>query len=150
MTTTIGIDPGKTGAAALMIDGQYVDHVDWSDGPTVSEKIREWVLFYDINMVVLELVHAMPKQGVSSCFKFGWNYGWWQGMLDGLELPWREARPQEWMKGMVPKKKSKTDKPGLLVARRMFPSAPLARVKDNGRADAMLIGYWAFQQLKGG
>lgn len=149
MITTIGIDPGKSGAAALMLNGQYVDHVDWSDGPTVCKKLTEWLLFYDVALAVLETVNAMPKQGVSSTFTFGMNYGWWQGTLDGLNIPWRGARPQEWMKGMVPRKKSKTDKPGLTVARRMFPSAPLTRVKDNGRADAMLIGYWAFQQVKG-
>ena len=149
LVITIGIDPGKGGAAALMLDGQYVDYVDWSDGPTVRKKFGEWVLFYDIRLVVLQRVHAMPKQGVSSSFSFGDNYGWWKGLLDGLGLPWMEILPQRWMRGLVPKKKSKTDKPGLPVARRMFPSAPLSRVKDNGRADAMLIGYWAFQHVKG-
>lgn len=145
--TTIGIDPGKTGAAALLIDGIYEDVIDWSDGPGVADKFHTWFLIYEIHLVVLEKVHAMPKQGVTSSFSFGQNYGWWQGYLDGRELPWREARPQTWMKefNLVGKRVDKNA--GLICARRLFPTAPLNLVKHSGRADALLMASWAFKQL---
>ena len=146
---TVGIDPGKSGAAGLLVNGQYEDHIDWSDGPSVISHFQDWLMLYRVDLAVLEKVGSMPGQGVRSTFTFGQNYGWWQGILDASKCTWREVRPQEWQKGLVPKKKSKEDKPGLLVARRLFPNAPLSRKKDNGRADGLLMGNWAFRQLKG-
>ena len=87
MVVTVGIDPGKTGAAALLLDGRQIDAVDWSDGPTVVKRFTDWTLFRDIDYAVLERVSSMPKQGVKSTFSFGQNYGWWQGMLDALKIP---------------------------------------------------------------
>lgn len=145
--TTLGIDPGQNGAAALLIDGRFESVVDYSDGPSVIAALDEWLLFHTVDLVVLELVGAMPKQGVSSTFKFGANYGWWKGVLDANKLPWREVRPQAWQAGMVPRKTTPTDKPSLPVARRLFPSAPLTLKKHDGRSDAILMAYWAFLQL---
>jgi crossover junction endodeoxyribonuclease RuvC len=145
MNTIMGIDPGKSGAAALVGNNEYIDHVDWTDGPSVAEKIREWKFKHGITYAVLERVHAMPKQGVSSTFSFGQNYGWWKGLLDSLGIAWTEATPQQWQKGVVPKRGNDNDKPSLTIARRMFPDAPLSRKKDHGRADALLIASWGYR-----
>jgi crossover junction endodeoxyribonuclease RuvC len=48
--------------------------------------------------MVLERVHAMPKQGVSSTFKFGQNYGWWRGFLTAWNRPWQDVEPRVWQR----------------------------------------------------
>lgn len=45
---------------------------------------------------VLEQVNAMPKQGVSSSFKFGQNYGELHGILLALNIPFVRMRPAIW------------------------------------------------------
>jgi crossover junction endodeoxyribonuclease RuvC len=144
----IGIDPGQSGAIAL-ISNKFIKVYDWVDGPSMAGVLMVWSMFYDIKLAALEQVGAMPKQGVSSMFKFGANFGWWQGALDALKLPYVLVRPQTWQKGLVPKKKDKADKPSLLVARRMFPQVDLSLKKHDGRADALLIADWTKRRYEG-
>lgn len=47
---------------------------------------------------MIEKVHAMPKQGVSSSFKFGMAYGALRMALTAAGIPWREVLPREWQK----------------------------------------------------
>ena len=46
----------------------------------------------------LEQVHAFPTDGRSSAFKFGTNYGVWQGFLGALDIECNLVSPQVWMK----------------------------------------------------
>ena len=142
----IGIDPGANGAVALFTpDGCEV--CDY--GPDAAQTVRRWTVDYTITLAALEKVNAMPGQGVKSMFNFGANFGWWRGVLDTLGIPYVEVRPQVWIKDCnVPQKKDKADKPGLAVARKMFPhmSDYLGRKKDDGRADSLLLAYWASRQ----
>ena len=142
----IGIDPGKTGAAALVYaDGHLVK--DWpGDVVSASDLLLEWRMTFHVQLVALERVHAMPKQGVSSTFSLGQNFGQWEGIIAAFALPSIQPTPQEWQKGLVkpsdgPDAKSRA----LVVARRLFPDAELSRKKDNGRADALLMAWWARQ-----
>jgi crossover junction endodeoxyribonuclease RuvC len=143
----MGIDPGIKGAAALIHDdGQEV--FDWPGDPSLAaDKIREWILEYDVRLAALESVSAMPKQGVSSTFKFGQNLGQWQGILSVLPIPYLMPRPREWQKGLVRPSDGKDPKErSLTVARRLFPDAELSRKKDHNRADALLLAWWARKQ----
>ena len=138
----IGIDPGKTGAFAVIDnDGKFVEVVDFDEALP-----RLKLLAPSIQFGYLEEVHAMPKQGVSSTFSFGTNYGWWRGVLQALEIPFKTVRPQDWQKGVVPKKGGLTDKPGLDIARQMFPGAPLSLKKHHNRADAILLAHVCWQR----
>jgi len=140
----LGIDPGKSGAAAIIHDeGQEV--FDWpGDVSDAANKMRGWRLNYDIRAGALEAVHAMPKQGVSSTFSFGCNLGQWMGLLAALSIPYMMPRPQQWKKGLIKKADGKDPKTAsLTVARRMFPDAELNLKKHHGRADALLLAWWA-------
>ena len=145
MTTAyLGVDPGATGAIALYGD-DCLDVVDY--GPGAVQFIRDAVAAYSVNLCAIELVGAMPGQGVVSMFNFGKNFGWWLGIMDAIGIPYILVRPQKWCKDcQVPPKKDKADKPGLEVARRMFPMVELGRKKDHGRADALLLAWWASRQ----
>lgn len=145
----IGIDPGKSGAMALIAPG-IQEIFDWTDGPTMANYLMFWKSVYNVKMTAVEKVHAMPKQGVVSTFNFGANYGWWIGALDAFSLRFIEVSPRDWQKGIVPRKKTPSDKPSLEVARRLFPDAELHLKKHHGRADALLIADWLRRRENGG
>lgn len=143
----IGIDPGKSGAVALIHeDGELVQ--DWPGSPAgAADVLTDWRTEYRVELAGLELVHSMPGQGVKSMFTFGENFGAWQGLLSALRIPFVMPRPREWQAGLVrPSDGPDTKTRSLNVARRLFPDAELSRKKDHGRADALLLAWWARQQ----
>lgn len=95
-------------------------------------------------MVTIEKVGAMPKQGVTSVFTFGYGFGVWIGVLAALEIPYQLVTPQSWKKLLMsgePKEKDASR----IVARRMWPDQTeesLSRKKDHGRADAALLAEY--------
>ena len=99
----IGIDPGITGALVLLEDGMPIE---WIHMPTVklakSSRVNAVALaeFFkqECDLVVIEQVHAMPKQGVSSMFSFGHAAGTIAGVLGALQLPYMYVTPQAWKK----------------------------------------------------
>ena len=148
MKAFVGIDPGASGAMAVLPEGDSPLVEDWPGDPgAAAEILRSWATEYHIQLAALESVHAMPKQGVSSTFRFGVNFGAWQGILSALDLPYLMPRPTEWQKGLVRKSDGPDPKArSLAVARRLFPDADLSRKKDHGRADSLLLAWWAKQQ----
>ena len=139
----IGIDPGKTGAMAIINeDGSFIRVVDFEEAFNI---LRDRYLD-ELEMAYLEEVHSMPKQGVASTFAFGENFGWWKGILQAFGIPFKTIRPQDWQKGLVPKRGTLTDKPSLSVARQLYPEAPLNLKKHHNRADAILIARVCWQR----
>lgn len=143
----IGIDPGKTGAMALYTTDECRV---WDYEPHgLIDALRCIQREHTLRLAALERVHSMPRDGGTASFTFGANFGWWRGVLEAFGIPYVEVLPQRWMKDCgVPQKQDRTDKPGLVVARKMFPMMidHLARKKDDGRADALLIAWWASKQ----
>lgn len=140
--TRVGIDPGKTGAIALIEDG-VVAAVD--DMPADAAGLyrllhRDYPIYAEY---VVEKVHAMPRNGVKmgaqSSFTFGFGCGVIEGVLASLELTFKYATPQLWKRraGLIGEEK----KASLALARERHPEAKawLTRVKDIGRAEAILI-----------
>jgi crossover junction endodeoxyribonuclease RuvC len=144
----LGIDPGFTGAWGLINHhGNYVGCGDmnhnekWID---INSAYREISLIRenDDMMIVVEAVHAMPKQGVSSSFKFGIAYGQALSLAQRFLVDWELVVPRVW-KGDLSLTSDKTD--SLNMARQRWPEAPLGRIKDNGRAEALLLAEWLRQ-----
>lgn len=101
-------------------------------------------------LVVLENVHAMPKQGVTSTFSTGMGMGMWLGILAALNLPFELVEPVVWKRryGLLG-----TDKAAARPkAAQLFPSlaSSLTRAKDHGRADALLLAAYGRDVLRGG
>jgi len=143
----LGIDPGATGCAALIHDGGH-DLFDWPGDPAlVVPSLTDWLARFEIKLAALEKVGAMPGQGVVSMFSFGQNVGAGQGILAAMAIPYVCPRPQEWQRGLLDRKAGKDTKAASLApARRLFPDADLGRKKDHGRADALLLAWWARRQ----
>ncbi len=145
----VGIDPGLDGAIAFLKDS--LELVLAEDMPTYAgtgtrREVNESELAKILkrayssgghDAVYLERVSAMPGQGVSSMFSFGCSYGIVRGVLSALEFPYELVTPQSWKKraGLIGRDKDAARS----MAQQLYPTAPLARKKDIGRADAILI-----------
>lgn len=144
--TYIGIDPGASGAMAIIPE---------QGEPILLDFKTEGIRGYAANIshllgeqphltIAVELVHAMPGQGVSSMFSFGQRLGELHGMLQTLELEWHNVRPQAWQKhcGVI----SKSGKKGIHSAiSTIYPNAPLVGPKGgikDGRCDALGIAHY--------
>jgi crossover junction endodeoxyribonuclease RuvC len=149
----IGIDPGKKGGLCLLAKNGSVRFFDWpKDGNLIPyfRKIQNVISANSVKLTVLERVHAMPKQGVTSMFTFGMNYGIWQGFLISIGVPYISVPPQTWMKGLRNKAEG-TDLKRQVgnAAQRLFPHAELTGPKGgfkDGRADALMMAYYAMLQ----
>ena len=58
-------------------------------------------------IAIIEAVHSFPGQGVASTFKFGNNFGQWQGILSAMAVPYIQVSPQKWMASYQPLPKEK-------------------------------------------
>lgn len=140
-----GIDPGANGALAI-IDGSRVMLLDV---PKVGNDIdypawvKEWGTHLPwVSHIFIEKVGAMPKQGVTSMFNFGERYGFILALAYSAGVPVSFFRPQEWKKAVGIA--AKADKgASRLRASQLFPAhaEQWKRVKDDGRAEALLIAY---------
>ena len=145
----MGIDPGFSGAWGMInTHGQYIQTGDMHND---TKQINSKLVVYEIQMaranddmvIVLEAVHSMPNQGVSSSFKFGMAYGVALSIAERFSCPWQLVTPQRWKKDM---QLSSDKKESLAMARQLWPAAPLQRQKDNGRAEALLMAEWFRRQ----
>jgi crossover junction endodeoxyribonuclease RuvC len=94
----------------------------------------------------VELVGAMPGQGVSSVFAFGKSFGVVIGVLAALDVPFTFVAPVVWKRAFgVPAAKDGAR----ARASQLMPAAAhhWTRVRDDGRAEAALIAYYGLRQL---
>jgi len=154
----MGVDPGATGAAAFIDEaGRYFLSIDYPGDPVslVTEldlRTADPMARVEIALAVIEQVHALPRQGVSSTFKFGVNFGIWLGVLSTLKIPHEIISPNRWRKildSSVPAKPEKEDLRQFAIRR--FPSASedLKLKKHHGRAEALLMATYARQKYLG-
>jgi Holliday junction resolvasome RuvABC endonuclease subunit len=100
----IGVDPGMSGAIVVLRDGR-ASFVKNSETPhDIAHFLRVWLADMDTLGIpyyaLIERVNAMPKQGVSSTFKFGQSYGMLRGFLVALSIPFEEVSPVKWQTAM--------------------------------------------------
>ena len=95
----IGIDPGKSGGYCYNIGSNMHLH-KWRDAKTAAKNLYKLKKECEESMtpivIYLEKVSASPIMGQSSAFKFGENYGQWQGLLDALDMDFILVAPQSW------------------------------------------------------
>lgn len=163
MSRILGIDPGLTGAITLMIPAAAgAVYADIRDMPTVElqrggkaknqvspQLLTKLILNLgsssgaDITGAFIEQVGAMRGQGVTSMFSFGRSLGIVEGVLAALDIPISYVTPQTWQKfcGV-----GKGDDAGRARALQLYPTLAeqLARKKDHGRADSLLIAHYGF------
>lgn len=148
MTAILGIDPGISGAWALLFPDNSVTAGDLPtvageiDVPTLAKVLR----VSDIAFAVVEDVHAMPGQGVTSMFKFGRAHGSVLGCILTLGIPVHMVAPTRWKKHF---RLSADKEASRALALRTWPAADcFGRKKDDGRAEAALLALWGFTNVR--
>lgn len=146
----VAIDPGKCGAIAhLHDDGRFCCVEDMPDSPVLVATLLRYFKTDSPTRarVILEHVSAMPGQGVTSMFSFGASFGIVLGVTAALLLPLELVRPHVWKREMG---LSKDKEASRLKALQLFPDAAelLKRKKDEGRAEALLLGLWFARRLQ--
>ena len=147
----IGIDPGLSGAIAIMENNKVLKIFDipvMSEGKKNKRQLnsallvsllRENIRNNEEVAVVVEQVNAMPGQGVTSMFNFGQTFGAIKGICAALDLPIFFVRPSKWKKHFELINSSKDA--SRTKAIEMYPkwSNQLSKKKDVNKSDAILI-----------
>ena len=154
----VGIDPGLTGAIAVIDDqGACLGLLDMPlrkisgvktaivknevDARALADWLRPLIAGRDA-VAVIERVGSRPGQGVATTFSLGDSLGAARAVLECLCSSVSDVKPQEWKLSMSVSDDKSTS---LDAARRLFPTAAqmLKRKKDHGRAEALLISEFA-------
>lgn len=151
----VGIDPGLSGAIALL--NPTTREVIVHDMPLVASKAgrsetdvhnlaRLLVPTGTVNIAILEQVHAMPNQGVTSTFRFGQNYGACQMAISGHGYDVRDVTPNAWKKHF---RLGSDGNASRALAMQRFPALAetLKRVKDHNRAEAVLLALYGLEVI---
>ena len=147
----IGIDPGLSGAIAILDDKKVLGLFDMpvmADGKKnkrqlnsahLSQYISSNIVDMNKSVVVVEQVNAMPGQGVTSMFNFGQTFGAIKGISATLKLPIFFVRPSKWKKHFELINSSKDASRTKVIE--MYPSfaEKLSKKKDVNKSDAILI-----------
>lgn len=160
----IGIDPGLSGAVAMIDSNKKIISITLTPTVVVKKGKGKKTLYLESEMVDIleecrnhcknqhsisigiENVHSMPGQGVTSMHSMGMGFGTWLGIIAALRIPYSRIEPIKWKKSVgIP---SGSDKRASVVrALQLFPHANLmrsdrARVESDGLADALLIAEY--------
>ena len=147
----IGIDPGLSGAIAVLEDNKVLGIYDMpvmAEGKKSKRQlnsaqlvsiIKQNVSNNDELAIVVEQVNAMPGQGVTSMFNFGQTFGAIKGVCAALELSIYFVRPTKWKKYFELLNSSKDASRTKVIE--MYPSLSnqLSKKKDVNKSDAILI-----------
>ena len=157
----IGIDPGLSGAIAVLEDIKVLSLFEMpimAEGKKNKRQLNSAQLVNIIKenttddeevAVIVEQVNAMPGQGVTSMFNFGQTFGAIKGVCAALGLPIFFVRPSKWKKHFELINSSKDASRTKVIE--MYPSfsKQLAKKKDVNKSDAILIArFFAETRLK--
>jgi crossover junction endodeoxyribonuclease RuvC len=132
----LGVDVGTSGAMAVVDPLGAVVSVQRLEA--TQHDVWTWLAAQRVRFAVIEKVNAMPKQGVSSTFKFGTSFGFCQGMLVAAGIRFEFATPQKWQKALDCR--SGGDKNVTKArAQALFPGVKVI----HANADALLISEFA-------
>lgn len=150
----LGIDPGSSGAAVAFLSDTTEPKILRFQNSThrqVWQFLEELSFDYKV-FCVLELVGAMPGQGVTSMFTFGKEYGMITGFLVAGSIPYEEKVPRTWQKalGITPRYKPKKGEQGVEETKTEFKRRLRQKAEQlypeikmtNDVADAILIAHF--------
>ena len=146
----LGVDPGQSGGLAIIHGGRLVKGARMPVLELRGKKqvdaraVIEWLAGDAFDVAVIEAVHAMPRQGVTSSFQFGRMLGGIESLVFSYGKPVHYVTPASWKKAMG----LSSDKQASIDAAKIrFGSdvdGMLTRKADDGIAEAALIAaYWA-------
>lgn len=164
----LGIDPGKSGAWAIISEDRT--NLFYGEVPTIKKEYDKHKMIElirnnqkSIIHAVLEDVHANQISGRTGAFEFGRGKGLWEMVLCALDISHTMVQPKAWQKQMwegVPKA-MKPDKikptvdtkaTSLIAAKRLFPKEsfilPKCRTPHDGIIDAVLMAEYCRRNFR--
>lgn len=144
----LGVDPGFFGALALYDakTGKLVDLIDMPVREARGKKhldldsLSVWLDMWShrIRLAVIEEVSAMPGNGTSSSFRFGYYAGVLVGLIYSRRINMFMVKPAVWkaLLGLSPDKALSIKKASELLP---MDTWRWVRKKDDGRAEAALL-----------
>jgi crossover junction endodeoxyribonuclease RuvC len=154
MSLTIGIDPGLSGAVAILDKTGEV--VSVTDLPVVRDLSLAWIDGGQLQSIILnalegrparamvERVSSMPGQGVASSFLFGVGLGSVLSVMQSMAIPLEFVTASVWKRSYG---LGKDKHASLHKARLLYPTAELHLAKHDGRAEALLIARYALARI---
>ena len=156
----VAIDPGLQGGIAVLDQDEVILLTDLpvhKIGVVGKKTLRAELDLHGLHALLaehapyahafIERVGPMPKQGVTSMFRFGVSFGAIQGIVAAMEIPLTLVRPQLWQAhhGCGPSPDAARQR-----AVQLYPQiAPrLVRKADANRADAVLIASYGLYRLR--
>lgn len=159
----VGIDPGHSGAFGLLyppcrglttaIDiptltlarggktkrGNPRAKTIYDEG-MIWEYVQCWLPVRDRLLITIEEAAPRAEDRGTTGFAVGYGYGMWPLFLRSHKFAVETVLPAVWKRAMGLLNKDKEW--SRLMAQRLWPSAPLLRKGDDGRAEALLIAEW--------
>lgn len=152
MTNILAFDPGISGAWAVYDNAHWGGIlVDSDDLPTIGDGTQCRINAADLAdtirahmpyaFAIVEQVHAMPKNGVASMFRFGQSYGTLLGILGALAIPVKHVTPATWKKAMKLDNSAETSRARAIET---WPDMAdrFSRKMDHNRAEACLLALY--------
>jgi crossover junction endodeoxyribonuclease RuvC len=151
----LGVDVGLSGAAAILVEIHgAVTVVSAIDIPTIGDgtarrvnslALQEWLLSHGPAFAFCERGKSMPRQGISSTFRYGRSCGSIETTIQLCSIPIELIEPTQWKKffTLVGKDKEQSRAKAL----ELFPEthALLSRKRDHNIAEACLIGLYGLR-----
>lgn len=155
----IGIDPGQNGGLACLspqrvevvpmpklskLEAEYAGTpIDWAEVYRLLSLWKVWTA----DAVTIEKVHAMPKQGVSSTFKFGANYGGLLACFGAMHAEYELVVPRVWKRVVLGEEYSHDKEGTALFVKDRHPqvnllATPRSKKPHDGMADAIAIAHY--------
>ena len=155
MTCILAIDPGISGALAFYYtevpDRVSVLDMPLLDGDVNPHALRDLINGYAADFAIIEHVSPMPKEGVSSVWRFAAAYTTARITVMLMGIPVTLVRPNMWKKALLLKSGKDGKEQSRSRAISMFPecASRFARKKDHNRAEAALLAVYAATTRKG-
>lgn len=158
----VGIDPGLTGAIGVL--GHRAEFLGVHDMPVMArmgpkafvknqvnaaaleELLSRELHAYDKNEihVFIETPIAFPGQHISTTAAGFLTAGLIEGVICARHYPHSLVAPKDWKKALG---LSDSKAQARAKAVRLFPTAPLTRVKDHNRAESLLIAKYGHERV---
>jgi crossover junction endodeoxyribonuclease RuvC len=152
MTAVLSIDPGLMNGVAIL--NQHADLLFATEIEPIGEGARkrlplaslvDLIKQHGVTHAVVEDVSAMPRQGVTSSFRFGRATGAFEGVLSALKIPTTFIRPAIWKKSLGV---SSTKEGARCLAIQRWPNAAhfFHLKRHHNRAKAALLGVFYIER----
>ena len=152
----LGIDPGLKGGLVLLNSKR--ECVFKEPMPLVGKELdvlelRKILSGWEIEHCWIEQVHALPKVGAGSSFKFGKVVGQTLSTLSLSGIGYNLVSPRTWQKELgLAQRDGSTKERALQASKRLFPKLDLtistrSRKPHDGLVDALLIAEYGLRRL---